>query len=116
MKLIGNEGETLAVHYLKKQGYTIIARNFTTRLGEIDIIAKDGGTIVFVEVKMRTNNAFGAPFESINAAKKKKLTNAASLYLKSLKGETPARFDIISIIRHPSGSNEIHHIKDAFEG
>lgn len=116
MKVLGSEGEILAVRYLKRQGYAIIARNFTTRVGEIDIIAKDGETIVFVEVKTRTNDAFGAPFESINAAKKKKLTNAASLFLKSLKKETPARFDIISIIRHPSGNNRIQHIKDAFEG
>lgn len=116
MKLLGSEGENLAIRYLKKQGYAIIARNFSTRLGEIDIIAQDGETIVFVEVKTRTNDAFGAPFESINASKRKKLANVAALYLKSQKREAPARFDIVSIVRHPSGDTLIEHLKDAFEG
>ncbi len=115
MKLLGSEGESLAIQFLRKKGYVIIAHNYKTRIGEIDIIAKDGETIVFVEVKARSNDMFGSPHESVNTTKRRKLKNLGLLYLKKQKQEVPARFDVISITCLKNGQKEIHHIMDAFE-
>lgn len=115
MKLLGSKGESLAARYLKKQGFAIIAHNYKTHMGEIDIIARDGETIVFVEVKTRSDETFCAPYESVNTAKRQKLKNAALLYLKKQKKELPARFDVISIICRQNGQKSIRHIRDAFE-
>lgn len=115
MSRLGGKGEVLAAEFLKKRGYTIVAYNYKTRVGEIDIIAKDGETIVFVEVKTRSDTLFAAPYESINALKIQKIKNAASLFLQKQKREFPARFDVISITLPKNGKTEIHHIRDAFE-
>jgi putative endonuclease len=115
MKLLGNEGESLALQFLRRQGYDIIARNYKNPAGEIDIIAREDETIVFVEVKTRSNDTFAAPYESVNAAKKQKMKDVASLYLKKQKTELPARFDVISIICLQDGRKSIQHIRDAFE-
>jgi putative endonuclease len=72
MKTLGCNGEELAAKFLKKKGYRIVARNYKTHIGEIDIIAKEGDTTVFVEVKTRANNSFGYPFESVNKSKRQK--------------------------------------------
>ena len=115
MKPLGSEGESLAVQFLKKQGYDIITHNYKTPLGEIDIIARDGDMIVIVEVKTRSNDSFAAPYESVNKAKKQKIKNVALLYLKKQKRELPARFDVISITCLGNGQKSIRHIRDAFE-
>jgi len=115
MKAIGSDGEDLAVRYLTKKGYRIIARNFKTPLGEIDIIAKDGDTLVFLEVKARTSGSFGYPFEAVNDHKRRKIKNVALLFLKRMKEEPCARFDVLSISFAGDGKKEITHIKDAFE-
>ena len=115
MKALGNKGEDVAAKFLKRNGYRIIARNYKTPLGEIDIIAKDGNTIVFIEVKTRTSNAFGYPFESVTRKKKDKLKKLALLYLKKNAHESSARFDVISISSDKDMKMEIEHIKDAFD-
>jgi len=115
MKPLGSKGESIAARFLSEKGYAIIAYNYKTRIGEIDIIAKDGETIVFVEVKTREDDAFAAPFESVNAAKRQKMKNVASLYLQKQSKEFPARFDVISITCRQNGKRSIHHIMDAFE-
>ena len=115
MKSLGSEGEVLALQFLRKKGYVILAQNYKTRIGEIDIIAKDGETIVFVEVKARSNDSFGSPYESVNTTKRQKLKNLALLYLKKQKKEFPTRFDVISITCLGNGHKEIQHITDAFE-
>jgi putative endonuclease len=115
MKLLGSKGESLAAQFLRKQGYSIIAHNYKTRIGEIDIIAKDGETIVFVEVKTRSDDMFCEPYESVNTAKRQKIKNVASLYLQKQKKEYPARFDVISITYQEDGQKSIRHIRDAFE-
>jgi putative endonuclease len=112
---LGSEGEELAVKFLKKRNYTIIARNYKTNIGEVDIIAKDGDTIVFVEVKTRANDTFGYPFEAVNRNKRKKLKNLALLYLKKQRQEFAVRFDVISISCVHNGKKSIEHIIDAFE-
>ncbi len=113
MKL-GKKGEKLAVKFLKKKGYKVIKQNYKTRIGEIDIIAKDRETLVFIEVKTRESVEYGLPFEAVNRAKKKKIANVALLYLKKVKEIPPCRFDIVSIY-YEKGKPEFELIKDAFE-
>jgi putative endonuclease len=115
MKALGSKGEDLAIQFLKKKGYRIIDRNYKTSVGEIDIIARDGNTIVFVEVKTRTDDSFGYPFEAVNKKKRQKLKNLALLYLKRQVKESPVRFDVLSIFYADGREREIEHIKDAFE-
>jgi len=115
MKPLGSKGEDLAVRFLQKKGYRIIVRNYKTPVGEIDIIARDGDTIVFIEVKTRTDISFGYPFEAVNKRKRQKLKNLALLYLKRQGKESPVRFDVLSIFCMDNGKKDIEHIKDAFE-
>jgi putative endonuclease len=115
MKALGTKGEDLAVRFLQKKGYRIVKRNYKTPVGEIDIIARDGDTIVFIEVKTRTDISFGYPFEAVNNRKRQKLKNLALLYLKRQGKESPVRFDVLSIFCMDDGKKDIEHIKDAFE-
>lgn len=97
-KATGNYGESLACEYLKKLGYKILERNYLIRGGEIDIVAKDGQELVFVEVKTRYSHEFGLPVESITPWKIKALLKTAQFYiLKSNWGERPYRLDMISV-------------------
>ncbi len=111
---LGEKGEELAVKFLKKNGYKIIEQNYKTPLGEIDIIAKDGDAIVFIEVKARESLAYGMPFESVNRAKKRKIARVALLYLKRFKEVPPCRFDVISIY-YENNKHQFELIRDAFE-
>lgn len=107
----GKKGEDRADAYLKKIRYKILERNYRTRFGEIDLIAQDGTTIVFVEVKLRTTGEFGSPLAAVDERKQKRLRRAAVRYLQSrgLYDRAPARFDVLGIT--PAG---IEHIKNAF--
>jgi putative endonuclease len=91
----GAAAEALAAEFLQARGLTIVARNYRCRGGEIDLIASDGDTLIFVEVRLRSDAAFGGAAESITAAKKKRLTFAAAHYLSRLNKEPPCRFDAI---------------------
>lgn len=115
MKILGIKGENLAVTFLKEKGYRIIARNYKTYIGEIDIIAQDGNTMVFIEVKTRADELFGQPFEAVNRKKRHKMKNVALLYMKRHERNLPVRFDVISIFYRENGKKEIEHITDAFE-
>jgi putative endonuclease len=116
-RLLGNKGERRAAKFLHGRGFRILARQSSGRLGEIDLIARDGETIVFVEVKTRRSNAAGHPVETITPTKQKKLTALALVYLKR-HGllERRARFDVVTIV-WPEGSRqpEIEHYENAFE-
>ena len=114
MRRLGIEGEDLAVRFLKKKGYRIVSRNFKSSVGEMDIIAEDGDTLVFVEVKTRTDDSFGHPFEAVTPRKREKLRKVALSYLKHSRCEMASRFDILSI-ETDGASHTIEHIKDAFE-
>lgn len=111
----GAMGETYALNYLKSMGYKMYATNFRTRVGEVDIICKDGETLVFVEVKIRSSSNFGEPYESISAWKKYKIVKTAQAYLANHRlGDIPMRFDAISIIR--TGEHmEVMHLKNVIE-
>jgi len=111
---LGEKGEGVAVQFLKTQGYKIITQNYKTRIGEIDIIAREGDTLVFVEVKTRESIAYGKPFEAVDYFKKRKIVNVAMLYLKKMKEIPPCRFDVISIC-YEQGKPDCELIKDAFE-
>ena len=112
-RLIGDKGEDLAVRYLKGKGYKVIQRNFRTPLGEVDIIADDRDTLVFIEVKTRTDDSFGLPFEAVDGRKRERMRKIALLYLKNSGKERPVRFDVISI-EIKDGRSNINHIKEAF--
>lgn len=105
---IGNLGEDKAVKFLEDKSYQILERNYYSRYGEIDIIARDNESIVFIEVKYRKNNNFGLGMESISLKKIKSMCKTARNYLMS--DEIAARFDVISI-----DNNSIEHIVNAFE-
>jgi putative endonuclease len=113
MESFGHKGEEIAADYLKKEGYTVLHRNYNTPLGEADIVARDNNIIVFVEVKARSSDAFGQPFEAVNHRKQEKLKKIALYYLKHNKIELPVRFDIVSIISR-DGKAEVNHIREAF--
>lgn len=91
----GARAEALAAAYLERQGLAIVARNFRTRAGEIDVIARDGRVLVFVEVRMRRSARFGGAVESITARKRARIVAAANAYLARLGREPPCRFDAI---------------------
>ena len=116
-RLLGNKGERRAAKFLRSRGFRILARQSSGRLDEIDLIALDGETIVFIEVKPRRSNVAGHPVEAITPTKQKKLTALALAYLKR-HGllEHRARFDVVTII-WPDGSRqpEIEHYENAFE-
>jgi putative endonuclease len=91
----GAAAEGLAASFLVARGLVIIQRNYRCRGGEIDLIARDGETLVFVEVRLRRNRAFGTAAESITAAKRRRLRLAARHYLARLGREPPCRFDAV---------------------
>jgi putative transposase len=95
---LGNHGEDLAAAALKQQGYKILERNYVTPLGEIDLIARQGKTVVVVEVKTRRGSSFGAPQEAVNPGKQGRLRRLAEYYLKDkrLIG-SPVRFDVVAV-------------------
>ncbi|MCG0277221.1 MAG: YraN family protein [Thermanaeromonas sp.] len=94
----GWEGEEIAATFLKAQGYYVRERNFRCPLGEIDIVAEEGGEIVFVEVKARSSSAFGFPQESVDMRKQERLRRVASFYLKERKlFGRPCRFDVVGV-------------------
>ncbi len=108
---IGSHYEHLAAEYLKQRGVEILEQNYQTRYGEIDLIARDGRYLVFIEVKFRTKATKGNPAEAVDFRKQQRIRNAARYYLyKHRYGEdTPCRFDVIGIL-----GNEIQWIKNAF--
>ncbi len=110
---VGQEGEKIAVQYLKSKGYIIHHTNWRMSNLEVDIIAEDGEELVFVEVKTRTSNKFGEPEEAVNYQKEKDILKVAHVYLENLQLELPVRFDIISIILNDQKS-KLDHLVDSF--
>ena len=105
----------MAFRFLKKNGYRIIERNYVCKMGEMDIIAKEKDTLVFVEVKTRTSITFGPPQLAVNPTKQMQLSKVALSFLKEKRLEdVKARFDVVAILLRPKGE-EIELIKDAFD-
>jgi putative endonuclease len=112
----GAEGEERAVRALKKSRYKIVKRNFRTPAGEIDIVARDGKCLVFVEVRTRSSVEFGLPQETILARKRKRLCNAARWYMQKNRIEDgECRFDVVAVtLVEEKSSPQVEVIKDAF--
>jgi len=118
-RAFGEQQEKLAAAYLMKHGLTLVDLNYQCRVGEIDLIMRDGSQLVFVEVRYRRSSKFGSPAETVDPRKQRKLINSAQLYLLALHmtDKTSCRFDIVGIT--PSTApNTLHFdwIKDAFSG
>jgi len=95
---IGNYGERVAAAFLRRNGYRVLTRNFTSEHGEIDLICRDRDTLVFVEVRSRSGEQFGRPAESIDTRKEQALRATAQDYLKLLKrDDVPHRFDAVEV-------------------
>ena len=111
----GHEGEQLAARHLKRLGYRIVCRNYRCPLGEIDIIARHRGVLVFVEVKSRRSGTFGSPKWAITPAKQRKLSQVAWYYLQKRDlTETNARFDVVTVSGR-KGAPLLEVIENAFE-
>ena len=112
---LGNIGEEIALEYFKRNGFEIYERNYRTRFGEIDLIAKKRNLIIFVEVKTRKSLDFGEPIEAIDKRKQQKIKFLANLYLSKIKGSYQVRFDVFLLVLDEN--NKIlswEHIPNAF--
>lgn len=115
-RAIGYEGESLAEQYLLVQGYAILEKNYTVKGGEIDIIARDGNYLVFVEVKNHSREDYGTMLEKINKEKQQNIIYTAKIYLtKNRLLDYPCRFDVVTISQLADRSKKIELIQDAFQ-
>ena len=113
---LGARGEALAAKELKRRGYQILERRWRCRFGEIDIVAKDGDTVVVVEVKTRTRNDHFSPVDAVDAKKQRKLIQLAHAYVRArLPDDATVRFDVVGITKAPGKRPILEHIPNAFE-
>jgi putative endonuclease len=114
-RAVGKAGEEAAVQYLLQRGYRILERNFRCRFGEIDLIARDGRTLAFIEVKTRRSQSFGPAASAVTFEKQRHLIKASQIYMAQ-KGKVDdlCRFDVVTIDMHAHGLS-IELIKDAFQ-
>jgi putative endonuclease len=114
-RMIGNAGEEAAIHYLLQQGYRILERNYRCRFGEIDLIARDGKTLAFIEVKTRRSQRFGPAASAVTFEKQRHLIKASQVYMtQTRKAYEFCRFDVVAIEMDALGLH-IELIKDAFQ-
>lgn len=117
-KRLGNRGEEAAAAYLEQKGYEILERQFRTPLGEIDLIARDGKTLAFIEVKTRRSERYGRPAAAVGSEKQRRIIRAAMWYIvnKQRQGDVPpCRFDVVEIYASSQGACRIRHLENAFE-
>jgi len=112
-RAVGTQFEQKAADYLRQKGYQILAKNYRCKIGEIDLIAKDGAYLCFIEVKYRSGLSKGYPAEAITPTKIRRITRTAEFYMlfHKLPQDTPCRFDAVVILE-----DEISLIKNAFDG
>ena len=122
-KTTGARGETIAADYLRRQGYTITTTNWRCRHGEIDIVAQDGPTLVFIEVRTRRSHGLGGPEESVTSTKRRRLAELAETYLQALEAEGRAwtsawRIDLVALQLDRNGGTvvNLNHVINAVEG
>jgi putative endonuclease len=113
---LGQDGEELAAQHLIAQGMEVLARNWRCREGELDIVARDGDALVFVEVKARSGTAFGEPAEAVGRVKGRRIHVLACRWLAEHRPEGAAelRFDVISVVRRRGFAPELVHLRGAF--
>jgi len=113
---VGSHGEELAAAFLQRSGLQIIARNFRCKGGEVDIVAKDGDTFIFIEVKTRKTLAYGPPQLAVTPFKQRQISKAALTWLSRNRfHDHPARFDVIAIVLEDRYQHRIEHISNAFD-
>ena len=107
----GRKTEQIAASFLAKQGITVIEHNYSCKIGEIDLVAREGTTLIICEVKYRKNTGFGYPEEAVDYRKQNKIRRVTQIYMleRHIPEDTKVRFDVISIL-----GNSIKHIRDAF--
>jgi putative endonuclease len=110
----GKLGEELTVDLLQKLGFQILEINWRYRRLEVDIIAKDADTLVFVEVKTRSYDYFGRPEEFVTPAKERRLAEAAAAYMEKSGHDWAMRFDVVAVLKEKNGDFKLEHIRDAF--
>ena len=115
-KVIGDKGEDFAASYFEKQGYKIKARNVHSRYGEIDLIAENGDTVVFVEVKTRSHDSLDRAADAVTPAKQKKIILTALHYISENHTDKIMRFDVFEVYHANGRIYKFNHIKNAFEG
>lgn len=115
-RALGAWGEDLAVAHLEGAGYTVLARNWRCREGELDIVALGEGAVVFVEVKTRSSMAFGAPAEAVSRVKARRIHGLAVRWLSEFRppGRHDLRFDVVSIVRRHGQAPDLVHLQAAF--
>ncbi len=111
---LGRKAEDYALAFLAQRGLKLLARNYRSRYGEIDLILQDQSTLVFVEVRCRTSSRFGGALESVDRRKQNRLIQSAKHYLVSHHRDTPIRFDVLALTPTPEGF-ELEWIRDAFQ-
>ncbi len=115
MLRLGPSGERIGARYLRRRGYRIIKRNYRCVAGEIDIVAADGDTLVFVEVKTRRSDEAGDPENAVNHPKRVQITRAARFFIAESRAErVPCRFDVLAIVVPEKGKPVVTHFIDAF--
>ena len=114
-QILGKEGERIAEIYLRKKGYRVVERNYRCPVGELDLILLDRRVVVFVEVKTRSDDRFGAPLESVGPRKQKKMIKTALFFLTRHRlHNRDARFDVVGI-SYQGGEPMVEHVENAFE-
>lgn len=109
---LGRYGEDVAVEHLRRQGMTILARNWRCPTGELDIVARDGSSLVICEVKTRRSTAYGSPLEAVGPRKLRRLRELALRWLDDQQLHVPdIRFDVIGIVQPPSGGPRLQHVR-----
>ncbi|MCX6355976.1 MAG: YraN family protein [Candidatus Aureabacteria bacterium] len=112
---LGRKGEQVAEKYLRRIGYKILARNYRCARGEIDLIARDGDTMVFVEIKGKSGARFGPPLEAVTARKRARIVFVANQFLTSYRlHHALVRFDVVGLLWGGDGDSECVLVKDAF--
>jgi|694.fasta_scaffold05911_11 putative endonuclease len=109
----GVKGEEVAADYLAAKGFKIVKKNYFSGRYEIDIIAENDTQVVFVEVKTRSSNNYGEPWEAVNKQKQRKICYGADNYIRQSQNMKEPRFDIISVV-HSGGKTEVLHLENAF--
>ncbi|MDR0476902.1 MAG: YraN family protein [Desulfobulbaceae bacterium] len=113
--LLGRRGEELAADFLRQRGHVIVERNYRNKFGEIDIITRDGDTLVFVEVKTRKSQRYGGAAAAVTAKKQRQITMVALEYMASQPRQTATRCDVVCVIIDTVGQIQLSLIENAFE-
>lgn len=113
---LGRWGEDIAVAHLERAGYQVLARNWRCRQGELDVVARHGAALVFVEVKTRSSQAYGEPAEAVTPVKARRIRGLAGTWLRECRplGVEDLRFDVVAVLRRQGVPPEVTHLQGAF--